>query len=196
VSARADYDTVLAGESLQAGSDMCRAAEYFPSIGGLAGHAADDDHPGVNANAHAQANEATVRQQKFVFLDRPGNCQSGADRAFRIIFMGLRDAKKCEQPVTDHSGNMTAVVANLLVADIAIGSDNREEFFGIDPLTQGCRADDVDKCHCKLPAFGVQSLAPDARRRPRPLKSRLIRIRLAVHGATMFSFRRACREAR
>ena len=52
--------------------------------------------------------------------------------------MGLRDAKKCEQPVTNHSGDMTAVVANLLVADIAVSSDNREELLGIDPLTQGC----------------------------------------------------------
>jgi len=32
---------------------------------------------------------------------------------------------------------VTAIAANLLVADIAVGSDNREEFFGIDALTQG-----------------------------------------------------------
>src|SRR5262245_20015867 len=182
VSARADHDTVLTGESLQAGSDMCRAAEHFPPIGGLAGHAADDDHPGVNPDAYAQANEATVRQQKLVFLDRRGNGQRGADRAFRIIFMGLRDAKKCEQPVTNHSGDMTAVVANLLVADIAVSSDNREELLGIDPLTQGRRADDVDKCHGELPAFGMQSFILDIRRRLRPLKSaRTIWLRLAVH---------------
>ena len=170
MSARADHDTVLTGKSLQAGSDMCRAAEHFPSIRGLAGDVTDDDHPGVNPYAHAQMNEAAVGQQKPVFLDRRGNRQRGADRAFRIIFMGLRDAKKCEQPVTHHPGDMTAVVANLLVADIAVSSDNREELLGIDPLTQGCRADDVDKCHGELPAFGMQRCL-DIRRRLRPLKS-------------------------
>jgi hypothetical protein len=96
--------------------------------------------------------------------------------------MGLRDAKKCEQPVTNHSGDMTAVVANLLVADIAVSSDNREELLGIDPLTQGCRADDVDKCHGELPAFGMQSFILDIRQRLRPLKSaRMIGLRLAAH---------------
>jgi hypothetical protein len=90
---------------------------------------------------------------------------------------------------------MTAVVANLLVADIAVSSDNREEFFGIDPLAQGRRAHDVDKCHGKLPALGMQSLALDVRRRRCLLRSARP-IRLAVHDATMFSFRRACREAR
>jgi len=77
---------------------------------------------------------------------------------------------------------MTAVVANLLVADIAVSSDNREELLGIDPLTQGCRADDVDKCHGELPAFGMQSFILDIRRRLRPLKSaRTIGLRLAAH---------------
>ena len=176
---------------------MCGAAEHFPPIGGLAGHAADDDHAGVHPDAHTKANEAAIGQQKLMFLDRRGDRQRSAHRAFGIIFMGLRHAKICQQSVANQSGDVTAVAANLLVADIAVGSDNREEFFGIDALTQGCRADDVDKCHGKLPAFGVQSLVPDARRRPRPLKSaRLIRIRLAVHDATMFGFRRACREAR
>src|SRR5229473_816549 len=96
--------------------------------------------------------------------------------------MGLRDAKKCEQPVTNHSGDMTVVVANLLVADIAVSSYNREELLRIDPLTQGCRADDVDKCHGELPAFGMQSFFLDIRQRRRPLKSaRTIGLRLAAH---------------
>ncbi|BAL08490.1 hypothetical protein BJ6T_32160 [Bradyrhizobium japonicum USDA 6] len=77
---------------------MRRTAEHFPSIGGLAGHAADDDDPGVDPDAHAQANEAAVRQQKLVFLDRRGNRQRGADRALRIIFMCLRDAKNASNP--------------------------------------------------------------------------------------------------
>ena len=73
---------------------MRRAAEHFAPIGRLAGHAADDDQPGVNPDAHAQANEAAVRQRKLVFLDRRGDRQRGADRAFRIIFMlqGYRKA--------------------------------------------------------------------------------------------------------
>ena len=111
--------------------------------------------------------------------------------------MGLRDAKKCEQPVTNQTGDMTAVEAKLLVADIAVSSDNCEELLGIDPLTQGCRADDVDKYNGELSAFGVQSFILDIRRRLRPLKSaRTIEPRLAAHDPTMFSFRRTCREAR
>ena len=46
---------------------------------------------------------------------------------------------------------MTAVAANLLVADIAIGSDDRKELLGINPLAQGRRADDVDKCDGEVP---------------------------------------------
>jgi hypothetical protein len=43
----------------------------------------------------------------------------------------------------------------------------------------------------------MQSVALDIRRRPRPLKSaRLIGLRLAVHDATMFSFRRTCRRGK
>jgi len=77
---------------------------------------------------------------------------------------------------------MTAVVANLLVADITVSPDNRKELLGIDPLTQGCRADDVDKCDSELPAFGMQSFILDIRQRRRPLKSALtIGLRLAAH---------------
>ena len=110
---------------------MCGAAEHFPPIGGLAGHAADDDHPGVHPDAHTKADEAAIRQQKLMFLDRRGDRERSAHRAFGIIFMGLWHAKICQQSVPNQSGDVTAVAANLLVADIAVGSDNREEFFGI-----------------------------------------------------------------
>src|SRR3954463_4200972 len=111
--------------------------------------------------------------------------------------MGVRQTKTCQQSVANQSSDVTPVTANVLVADIAVGSDNCEEFFGIDAFTKGCRADDVDKCHGKLPALGGQSLAPDARRRPRPPNSSpLIRIRLAVHDDPMFSAIPAARTNR
>ena len=90
---------------------MCRAAEHFPPIGGLAGHAADDDHPGIHPDAHTEADEAAIRQQKLMFLDRRGDRQRGAHRAFGIIFMGLRHAEICQQSVANQSGDVTAVVA-------------------------------------------------------------------------------------
>ena len=80
--------------------------------------------------------------------------------------MRLRHAEICQQSVANHSGDVATVLGNLLVADIAIGSDNCEEFLGIDLLTQRRRSDDVDKHHGKLSAFGVQNRDLGIRQRP------------------------------
>src|SRR5213075_2343546 len=113
VSAGADHDIVLTGEPLQAGSDMCGAAEHFPPIGRLAGYTADDDHPGVHPAAHTKADEAAIRQLKLMVLDRRSDRQRSAHRAFGIIFMGLWHAKIGKQAVANQSGDVTAVAANL-----------------------------------------------------------------------------------
>ena len=116
----------------------------------------------------------------FCSSDSGGDRERGAHRAFGIVFVRLRHAEICQQSVANHSGDVATVLGNLLVADIAIGSDNCEEFLGIDLLTQRRRSDDVDKCHGKLSAFGVQNLDLDIRQRPCPLRSaRLARFRLA-----------------
>ena len=93
VSARTDHDAILNGEPLQASSDMRGTAEYFPPIGGFAGHTADDDNPGVYPDAHTEADEAAIRQQKLMFLDRRRDRQRSAHRALGIIFMGLWHAE-------------------------------------------------------------------------------------------------------
>ena len=142
---------------------MGGTAEHFPSIGGLAGHAADHDYPGVHPDPHAEADEAAVRQRKLCSLiaattaseartARSGSFSWAAERRNRPAIR-RRSAWRYGR----HSGGS-------LVADIAVGSDDRENL-GIDPLTQGCRADDVDKCHGELPAFGVQSFAAAIRQR-------------------------------
>ena len=111
--------------------------------------------------------------------------------------MRLRHAEICQQSVANHSGDVAAVLGNLLVADIAIGSDNCEEFFGIDLLTQRRRSDDVDKHHGELSTFGGQSRDLDIWQRSRPLKStKPVRFRSPAHDATMLSFCRTCSEAR
>ena len=118
---------------------------------------------------------------------------SEARTAFGIVFVRLRHAEICQQSVANHSGDVATVLGNLLVADIAIGSDNCEEFLGIDLFTQRRRSDDVDKHHGKLSAFGVQNRDLGIRQRLCPLRcARLARFRLPAHDATMLSFCRTC----
>jgi hypothetical protein len=197
VSARADYDAILTGDLLKAGRDVCRTAEHFSPVSGLAGYTADDDHSGIHPDPHTETDEAAIRSRELLFSDNGGDRERGAHRAFGIVFVRLRHAEICQQSVANHSGDVATVLGNLLVADIAIGSDNCEEFLGIDLLTQRRRSDDVDKHHGKLSAFGVQNRDLGIRQQPCSLRcARLARFRSPAHDATMLSFCRTCSEAR
>src|SRR5258707_1358723 len=151
----------------------------------------------TSPDPHTETDEAAIRRRELLFFDSGGDRERGAHRAFGIVFVRLRHAEICQQSVANHSGDVATVLGNLLVADIAIGSDYCEEFLGIDLLTQRRRSDDVDKHHGKLSAFGVQNRDLGIRQRPCPLRrARLARFRSPAHDATMLSFRRTSSEAR
>ena len=75
---------------------MCRAAEHFSPVGGLAGYTADDDHAGIDPDPHAETNEAAIRSRELLFSDSGGDREGGAHRAFGIVFVRLRHAEICQ----------------------------------------------------------------------------------------------------
>src|SRR5258708_19452974 len=102
---------------------MCRAAEHFSPVSGLARYAADDDHSGIHPDPHTETDEAAIRSRELLFPDGCGDRERAAHPAFGIVFVRLRHAETGQRSGPTHSAAIPALLRNLPTPHITIHSD-------------------------------------------------------------------------
>ena len=93
--------------------------------------------------------------------------QSGPDRAFGVIFVGLRIAKVDEHAVAHEFGDVATISADDILDLRLVRTQELLQIFRIKAGGESCRAHEVAKHHRELSPFGVIA-EPLGRVRPSP----------------------------